>query len=546
LRVNFSSLIIRLLAAVLSGVFVILAFPKYDLWWLAWVALVPLFLALYGGNVKYSILIAWVFGIITFAGLFSWMLEVRGYTWLHQTIIVSYLSVFFALLGLIIGFVSRRLGLAAAVVATPFIWVSIEYLRANFFFLAFPYAWIAHTQHQNIVLIQFASLIGAYGVSFLVVMANAGIAAVILALFHRFAGSRPTDIRPPLKRVAIVMSSVTLISVGLALLYGKYALSHGDAGEKIKVSVIQGNIPQEKKWDPHFAREIMEIFTRLTLAASKEMPALIAWPEASTPGYVFNVKRSKLLKRVAALATQTNTHLLVGSSEYPKFYKVSNKGIRTSNTAILFSPGGEILGQYSKIRLVPFGEFIPLEGKVPWPEFIVPDQRTNYEIPGKDYTIFNLNGIKFSVSICWESHFPGLIREFAKRGARFMLNIANEGRYGETAAPYQLLAMTVFRSVENRLPIARATNTGISCFIDQFGRVTGWVENQGKKIFVKGISTQEITLPQGRSFYTSYGYVFIYICLVLSSLLIILAVLGARKFFWFLSGENENNHHRAV
>jgi apolipoprotein N-acyltransferase len=546
LRVNFSSLIIRPLAAVLSGVFVVLAFPEYDLWWLAWVALVPLFLAVYGGNAKYSTLTAWVFGIITFAGLFSWMLEVRGYTWLHQAIIVSYLSVFFALFGLIIGSVSRRLGLAAAIVATPFIWVSIDYLRANFFFLAFPYAWMAHTQHQNIVLIQFASLIGAYGVSFLVVMANAGIAAVILVLFQRFARSRHTAIRLPLKRVAIVMTSLALLSVGFALLYGKYALSDRNAGKKVRLSVIQGNIPQEKKWDPHFAREIMEIYTRLTLEASKEMPALIAWPEASTPGYVFNVKRSRLLKRVAALATRTNTHLLVGSSEYPKFYKVSHKGIRTSNTAILFSPGGEILGQYSKIRLVPFGEFIPLEGKVPWPEFIVPDQRTNYEIPGTEYEIFDLNGIKFSVSICWETHFPDLTREFAGRGARFMLNIANEGRYGETAAPYQLLAMTVFRSVENRLPIARATNTGISCFIDQFGRVTGWVENQGKKIFVEGISTQEIALPQDRSFYTGYGFIFIHICLVISGLLIILSVLGARKFFWFLSGENENNHRRAV
>lgn len=537
MRVTFSSLIIRLLAAGVSGIFVILAFPKYDLWWLAWVALVPLFLAIYVGNVKYSILTAWVFGIITFAGLFNWMLEVRGYTWLHQAIIVSYLSVFFALFGLIIGLVSRRLGLIAAIFATPFIWVSLDYLRAKFFFLAFPYAWMAHTQHQNIVLIQFASLIGAYGVSFLVVTANAGIAAVILALFQRLAGPRPTAVRPPLKRIAIVMTFVTLLSVGLALLYGQYVLSPGEAGKKIKLSVIQGNIPQEKKWDPHFAKEIMEIYTRLTLAASKEMPALIAWPEASTPGYVFNAKRSRMVKRIAALATRTNTHLLVGSSEYPKFYKVSHKGIRTSNTAILFSPEGEILGQYSKIRLVPFGEFIPLEGKVPWPEFIVPDQRTNYEIPGTEYEIFDLNGIKFSVSICWETHFPDLVREFARRGARFMLNIANEGRYGETAAPYQLLAMTVFRSVENRLPIARATNTGISCFIDQFGRVTGRVENQGKDIFVEGISTQEIVLPQERSFYTSYGYVFIYICLAICGLLIFLAVLGARNFFGFLSGK---------
>ena len=176
---------------------------------------------------------------------------------------------------------------------------------------------------------------------------------------------------------------------------------------------------------------------------------------------------------------------------------------------------------------MPFGEYIPLEGKIEWPSFILPRGKKYYEIPGKEYTLFNLKEAKFGVVICWEHVFPDLFRTFVKNGADFMLNITNEGWFGDTAAPHQMLAISVFRAVENRCAIARAANTGISCFIDPHGRITGRVQdNQKKDTFVDGYLTQPVYLSEERTFYARRGDLFAYLCLLVSAVMI-----GA-SFWW--------------
>jgi apolipoprotein N-acyltransferase len=271
----------------------------------------------------------------------------------------------------------------------------------------------------------------------------------------------------------------------------------------------------------------MQRYADLTRSASKDEPALIVWPEAATPGLV--LKDMPLLNQLVTLAKQSRTHLLIGSTEYPKFPDDSAKLRRAGNTAVYFSPEGKVAGQYLKIRSVPFGEYLPFEGKIRWPRFIVPDPNANYEIPGKEFTLFELEDHKFGVAICWESHFPGLFRQFVRQGAKFMLNIANEGRYGETAASAQMLAINQFRAIENRISIARATNTGISCFIDPFGRVMSRIYDNGRDIFIKGYLTQEISLLQKRSFYTNYGYIFVYLNIIAAGLMIFLSLIRGKK-----------------
>jgi apolipoprotein N-acyltransferase len=133
------------------------------------------------------------------------------------------------------------------------------------------------------------------------------------------------------------------------------------------------------------------------------------------------------------------------------------------------------------------------------------------------------------VNICWEIVFSSLVREFIKNGADFMINISNEGWFGETAAPYQMLSINVFRAIENRTSFVRATNTGISCFIDPYGRVTGKVSNNNKDIFVEGYSTQEIFLRQEKSYYTVYGDVFAYMNLIITLLVVTLSFFKVRR-----------------
>jgi apolipoprotein N-acyltransferase len=223
-----------------------------------------------------------------------------------------------------------------------------------------------------------------------------------------------------------------------------------------------------------------------------------------------------LTKQLTSLIKDTGTHFLIGSSEFSKFQRKTVGPVKIGNAALFFSPEGEILGQYLKIHLVPFGEYIPLEGTLQWPDFIVPEGKEYHEIPGKEYTLFKLKEAKFGVVICWEHVFPELFRTFVTKGADFMLNITNEGWFGDTAAPHQMLAISVFRSVENKRAIARAANTGISCFIDPYGRITGRVRNNQKDTFVDGYLTEEIPLSSQITFYTMHGDILAYLCLAVT------------------------------
>ena len=514
------------LAPVISGVLFVLAFPAHDISGLAWVSLVPLLVAMHGRNPVIGFFMAFCFGFLNVAAIFSWIFEVRGYTIFHHILLASYLAALFGIFGWAYGFIAKRLGSGAAVLSAPFLWVTMEYVRSSLSFLALPWAWIAHTQHQNILMIQLVSLTGTYSLSFLIVMVNASIAAVFMALSKKQIGGSCVDCLK-LKKVAIVMVIASVALVSGALFYGRSSLNNLSQDKSIKVSVIQGNISQEKKWNPEYADFIMQRYTELTMKASKDEPDVIVWPEGATPGFV--LKRMDLMQKIVALAREIKTPLLIGSSEYPKFEAGPLSIESFGNTALFFSENGKVLGQYLKIILVPFTETVPLKNIIPWPKFILPDKNVSFEIPGKEITLFKINNAEFGVAICWEMHFPELIRQFVNKGANFMLNIVNEGRYGDTAAPFQLLSMTIFRAVENRIAIARSTNTGISCFIDPYGRVSETVEKDGRILFVDGYLTREIPITGKKSFYTEYGHLFVYFNLGITILIVFVCFIKPRS-----------------
>jgi apolipoprotein N-acyltransferase len=504
-----------ILASALSGILQFMAFPSYDLALLGWVGLVPLFAGIQSKRPLHAFLLAWITGIVFFAGHFSWVFQIPGYKLFHHTLLIPYMGLFSAIFGLTFSFVEARRGLRTALFSTPLIWVSLEYVRANFGFLALPWAMLGHSQYQFPTVIQFASFTGAYGVSFLLVMINAVLFWVFRAILK---GER-------VPRSAVVVSALLTC---LVLSYGYLETREPISTKTIRTAVIQSNISREMKANPkghaNFIIEKHEYFTR---QATKDRPALIVWPEAATPGLV--LKNVTLLNRMVSFIKETGSFFLIGSSEYPKFIRHTSQGPQgIGNTALLFSPEGKILEQYLKIHLVPFGEYVPYEGIVPWPEFIVPMENKSYEVPGKDYTLFEINTTKFGVLICWEIVFPNLFRQFVRKGADFMLNVTNEGWFGETAAPYQLAAVCVFRAVENQVSLARAANNGISCFIDPYGRITGRVENHHKDIFVEGYLTQEVPLRNKESFYTAYGDVFVYFVLGITAIVIVLSFWGSR------------------
>jgi apolipoprotein N-acyltransferase len=158
---------------------------------------------------------------------------------------------------------------------------------------------------------------------------------------------------------------------------------------------------------------------------------------------------------------------------------------------------------------------VPYEEIIPWPDFIVQKGKRNFDIAGTEATLFGIEGTRFGTLICWEVLFPDLTRNLVKKGADFVINLTNEAWSGRIAFPYQMLSSCVFRAVKNRVNLVRATNTGISGFIDPYGRVTGRVTNEAKDIFVSGALTQKILASPPGTFYTRYGDILVYGCIAI-------------------------------
>jgi len=188
-------------------------------------------------------------------------------------------------------------------------------------------------------------------------------------------------------------------------------------------------------------------------------------------------------------------------------------------------PSGPVKGhlqRYDKIHLLPFAEYLPLKGKVPWSLIRIPS--TDNYVPGKQYTVFEHPEFKFSAVICWEGIFPQLVRHFANQGAQVLVNITNEGWFGKGTGPDHFLTMTVFRAVENRRYVVRCANTGISCIIDHHGRVLERVKNENNEdVFVQGVLNGSVVPRDEKTFYTRYGDVFAWCSLLLSGLMMLWA-----------------------
>ena len=506
----------------LSAFLLILAFPPYSIQVLAWFGLVPLLLGLSRKGALSGFMMAYVCGILYFAFVFEWMFAVAKYEFVHHVALFLFLSIYWGMFGLVYGFISRRMGVVKALAMSPFLWAGLEILRANMGFLSHAGAFLAHSQYTCIPLIQVASLGGVYAVSFIIVGVNAGLAAIVMAALSRWRNSVAYfDYRisgAGLRTLTAAFFVMTLLAYG----YGYWIMNRTEVNESLHVSVVQPNIEQSKKWDQQYAEEIMNTFERLTTKAAEAEPSLIIWPEASTPKSI--TRDLGLLRRIKKLVELTGTDLLMGSSSHHKYGVTDIEDLKYSNSAFLIPPGpvkGH-LQRYDKIHLLPFAEYLPLKGKVPWSLIRIPS--TDNYVPGKQYTVFEHPEFKFSAVICWEGIFPQLVRHFANQGAQVLVNITNEGWFGKGTGPDHFLTMTVFRAVENRRYVVRCANTGISCIIDHHGRVLERVKNENNEdVFVQGVLNGSVVPRDEKTFYTRYGDVFAWCSLLLSGLMMLWA-----------------------
>ena len=457
--------------ACLSAVLLILSFPKFDVGVLAWIGVVPLLLALEGQRPRTAFSLSFLTGLIFFPGIFHWALSIKDYNVLDHALLAVYLSAYFGAFGLALAWIRRRTSLPLVIAAPP-LWVAAEYLLAHASFLTFPWTLLGYSQYLHPSLIQITSLTGVYGLSFLIVLTN----ALGADTFRYWRQSRGSASAPAPRPRPLVFSAVIVLALLVSTyVYGRWVTSQPLPDDRIRIAVVQGNAPQQAM----SRNAIMDRYATLTRKAAQDAPTLIVWPETAVPG---DVKHDITLKRqIDLLVHETEKFLLVGSSEHAKFPdgKVRDRTLQGKyyNSMFLLSPEGRIEGEYRKIILVPFGEYEPLKGIIRWPKAIAAGFGNS--VPGDTYTLFSIDGRQFGAVICWEIMFPDLFREFVKRGATVMVSATNESWFGPTAAPYQLLAMTTIRAAEHRVAIARAANTGLSAFIDPYGRITDLVRDAG-------------------------------------------------------------------
>ncbi len=484
--------------AALSGILLVLAFPHFDLEILSWVALVPLLLSINRKPLPRAAFLGFVAGFVFFAGLLYWVYNVLtqyGHIpgWLSiffLILLIGYLALYFSFFAFLLRWISNKTGLSETSFAPP-LWVSLEYIR-GFLLSGFPWELLGYSQYQTLPLVQIADITGVYGVSFLILLSNVALYRLVLALSNR-------DWRNAFKEFLLPS-----ILIALAGGYGLWKLSELEKlkapGREYRVALIQGNIRQDIKWEPRFQEETIKIYSQLTRQAKAFRPDLIIWPETATPFFFQNPYPFQ--GRILELAHQMKAPLLFGA---PAFDRLDSM-IYHFNSAFLISPEKKILGRYDKIHLVPFGEYAPLSGLLGFTRDII--GAMGDFTSGKEVKNLSLAWADLGVLICYEAIFPDLTRQFVKRGATLLVNITNDAWFGKTSAPFQHLSMVTLRAVENRVPIARAANTGISALIDSRGRVA-----QSTDLFTREVLLGKIKMDPSSTFYTQWGDLFSYLCL---------------------------------
>ncbi len=504
----------KILLAVLTGVLLTAGFPVIGMACSAWVALIFLLLAIRDTDARKGFMLGLLAGMVHYLTLVYWLvptMRIYGYLPLSISILLLillafYLALYPAFFALLLAWTGRRPFML--LILAPVFWVSLEYLR-TLLLSGFPWGLLGYTQAEHPGLIQFADILGVYGVSALILFVNAALLLLVLAVSKKpWQGCRVRA------WVAAAGSLAVLAALGVVLGYGNIRINTMDkrqaAAETLDVAVIQGNIGQLHKWDRRFREATIQKYFDLSKTAENPSPALVIWPETAAPFY-FDYN-TELTERVLNGIEKTNSYFIVGAPSV----EFDHRQPRYYNSAYLIGPDGNVSGRYNKVHLVPFGEYVPFNEWLPFIDTLVA-QVGSFDTGRRGDTI-GWDDIRIGMLICYESIFPSLSVEMVRNGADFLVNITNDAWFGKTSAPYQHFSMAVFRAVENRRSLVRAANTGISGYIDPVGRVAG-----KSPLFETAVLSRGIPLIRDHeTFYTRHKDWLPLGCLIASGIIIVL------------------------
>lgn len=497
-----------------SAILQVLVFPKPGLYYLSWVCLAPLIYAvlrareadaaellaeetfsyLAPASVGQAFLLGWVCGTVVYLGSCYWVFSVMHYYGgLSRAVSAVLLLLFSLYVGLhqavfaaLVAWAARaRAGYSRrALFLAPFLWVAVELLRT--YLVGFPWDLLGTTQVANTALSRIATLTGVYGLSFEIALVNAAFAAAFL-------------VRPPRRRLMLAATLATAVFLQLTQYIELDRLpvdSHA--------LLVQQNVPIRESWQSaEYIGLLQSLDAISTIPPGSAKVNLVVWPESPAP---FFLNDDRFVSTISAIARRTNDFVVAGSL-----------GVRPAaggenllyNSAALVNPQGQIAARYDKVHLVPFGEYIPLQRLLSFAQSLTREVGTFAR--GSDRWPLDAGAAKLGVFICYESVFPGEVRQFADHGAQVFVNISNDGWFGNSGAPEQHLNVARMRAIENERWLLRATNTGITASIDPFGRVVAQAPTGTRTTLLAPYSLRAET-----TFYTRYGDWFPCLCAIIS------------------------------
>lgn len=490
---------IKVLYLVISAALLTLAFPRFDFGILAFIGFIPLLYAMEGIKGPRSFWQGFIFGVHWYIFLFYWLAPV---SMVGTIMMVAYQSLFMGAFFSLAAFIRNKTKIPL-IIYFPLLWVAMEYLR-SIGYLGFPWGLVAHTQYKWLHLIQIVDLTGTTGLSLAILIIN-------ILLYYIIRNYR--DVYVWLRAGGAVAAILLLLN-----LYGLIAMVPEDEGEPVRISVLQGNISQDIKWDPYYRDMTMTIYRRLAADAITEGADLIIWPETSLPFYI--KENTYYLDQIYDIAEDSGTYHVLGClDKESRDYVLRERDYHVYNAAVLITPEREIVDRYEKVKLVPFGEHIPFMTDIP----VITDalfEESGDFTTGHGDEIFETPYGDFGVYICFESIFPHIVTEYSRMGSDFMVSITNEGWFDKTNEPYQHLAMSVFRAAENKTWLVRSANTGVSCFISPNGRIV-----RESQIYTRTQLTDDIYPRTVTTFYARHDRLFPYLVMALA-----LALIGYTAF----------------
>jgi apolipoprotein N-acyltransferase len=495
-----------------SGVLLALSFPRLGYPALAWIALAPLLLALTQNvSLPRAFALGLTTGAIYFGGTLYWMSAVMArYGELPlvlavaiNAVFVAYLALFPALFAVLIRRLTMVLGVAA-LPAAPFVWAATE-LGRTYLFSGFPWVLLGYSQTTVLPIAQAASIVGVFGVSAIVVSANAAFAGIV-------AGRA-------LRPAALVLAGVLLIAV-----WGNARVRDGALtrqGEPLRVGLVQGNALEEDREAQGGGSTILNRHLAMTREAIAGGAALVILPESALSPYAFE-EYPVVAAALREAARQAGVPILLGSDQYEWRVTGRTREVDKSfNAAFMLRADGTTGAVYRKMHLVPWGEYVPLKN---WLTFIGPLVKAigrGFDA-GHEATLLPVASHQVSTAICYEIIYPDLVRRFVREGSELLTTITNDSWFGRTSAPYQHFDQASMRAIEEGRYLVRAANTGVSGIVDPYGRVL-----ERTAIYQPAIVVGDVRLLTSSTLYSRAGDVFAYASAVATLALVLLS--GRRR-----------------